>query len=163
VRIISHLPKERWVEYRDLRIQALLDVPHAFLDEPEQAKKLEPGEWQRKMKNMIFAEDDGKLIGMIGAYREDKEKLKHIVNIVSFYVVPQFRGKGAGKALLQEVITNYTNDNTTKKLQLGVTTTQNPAQHLYRSLGFTQVGKLQYAVKVGNTYFDEYLMEYYFN
>ena len=87
MRIISNLPKERWVEYRDLRIQALLDVPHAFLDEPEQAKKLEPGEWQRKMKNMIFAEDDGKLIGMIGAYREDKEKLKQVCRFVEN---PQF-------------------------------------------------------------------------
>lgn len=110
---------------------------------------------------MIFAEEKGVLIGMIGFYQEDKEKLKHIVNIVSFYVIPTFRGKGAGKALLQTVIAKYSGNHDIKKLQLGVTDTQKPAQHLYKSLGFTQVGELKYAIKVGSEYFNEYLMEKY--
>lgn len=110
---------------------------------------------------MIFIEDNDQLVGMIGAYRENKQKLKHIVNIVSFYVIPEYRGKGAGKALLQAVINKYREDKKTKKLQLGVVTTQAPAQHLYNTLGFQRVGELKYAVKVSDTYYNEYLMELY--
>lgn len=161
MRIITDLSQSRWEEYKNLRIQALNDMPQAFLDDLEQVNKLEAQDWQRKIKNMIFAEEKEILIGMIGFYQEDKEKLKHIVNIVSFYVIPTFRGKGAGKALLQTVIAKYSGNHDIKKLQLGVTDTQKPAQHLYKSLGFTQVGELKYAIKVGSEYFNEYLMEKY--
>lgn len=161
MKIITTLSQKRWTEYRDLRVQALEDVPQAFLDEPDQAKSLEAKEWQRKMKNMTFAEMDDKLVGMIGAYQDEKKKLQHVVNVVSFYVIPNYRNQGVGKALLQAVIYKYKDNPSIKKLQLGVTTTQKPAQHLYMSLGFKQVGKLKYAVKVGNKYFHEYLMELY--
>lgn len=163
MRIIDSLPVERWAEYRDLRIQALYDVPQAFLDEPEHAKKLDAKEWQRKMKNMIFAEFDGKLVGMVGAYQDEKKKLHHVINVVSFYVMPSYRSRGVGRALLQAVIDKYQANPDIKKLQLGVTTTQVPAQHLYKSLGFKQVGELKYAVKVGKKFFNKYLMELYIN
>lgn len=161
MKIVDDLPQNRWQEYRDLRIQALVDVPQAFLDEEEQAKKLEATAWQRKMQNMIFAAVDDKLVGMIGAYQEEKKKLNHIVNVVSFYVLPQYRSRGVGKALLQAVIAKYQAQPNIKKLQLGVTTTQKPAQHLYKSLGFHLVGELKYAVKIGSKYYNEYLMELY--
>jgi len=161
MQIVTKLPDDRWSEYRDLRVQALKDVPQAFLDEPEDAKKLEAKAWQQKMKNMTFAEERGKLVGMIGAYQDEKKKLQHVVNVVSFYVLPEYRSKGVGKTLLQAIIDNYQKNPDVKKLQLGVTTTQKPAQHVYKTLGFEQVGKLKYAVKVGNKYFHEYLMELY--
>lgn len=161
MKIIDNLPDKRWAEYRDLRIQALVDVPQAFLDEPSQAKKLDAKEWQRKMENMIFAEADDKLVGMVGAYQDEKKKLQHIVNIVSFYVILNYHSQGVGRALLQAVIDKYQDKPGLKKLQLGVTTTQKPAQHLYKSLGFKQVGELKYTVKVDKQFFNEYLMELY--
>lgn len=47
------------------------------------------------------------------------------------------------------------------KRQLGVVTTQESAMKLYLSLGFVKIGEQKYAVKVGDEYFNEYLMEMY--
>ena len=110
---------------------------------------------------MYFAEVDDKWVGMIGAYQDERSKLSHIVKVVSFYVSPQYRGRGIGRALLSEVIIKSKNIEGVKKLELGVITTQESAYQLYLSLGFKKVGEQKYAVKVGDKYFDEYLMEMY--
>jgi ribosomal protein S18 acetylase RimI-like enzyme len=161
MKIVSNAPADRWVEYKQLRIEALEQVPQAFLDDPDMAEKMTEEEWQRRMANTYFAEVDGKWVGMVAAYQEDKAKTKHILNIVSVYVSPQFRGQGIGKVLLQHVIDQAKNNSEIKKLLLGVVTTQEPAQAMYESLGFVKVGHLKYAAKVGEEYFDEYLMELY--
>jgi ribosomal protein S18 acetylase RimI-like enzyme len=161
MKIISHPSPTRWEEYKNLRLEALQNVPQAFLDDPVQAVKTSPEEWQKKIINMYFAEVDSKWIGMIGAYQDEKTKLKHILNVVSFYVSPEYRGIGAGKALLEQVIKDAQQNPEIKKLQLGVVTTQAPAQHVYETLGFKRAGELKYAVKVGETYYSEYLMELY--
>jgi len=161
MKIITNAPISRWEEYRDLRLEALEQVPQAFLDDPDKASALPKEDWQRKIANMYFAEIDGKLIGMVGAYQDDKTKLKHILNVVSVYVSPKYRGLGAAKALLSQVIADAKNNPNLKKLSLGVVTTQEPAKKLYEKLGFTVKGELKYAVKVGEEYFDEYLMELY--
>ena len=152
---------DRWQEYRDLRIRALRDIPQAFLDDPENAENWPAEEWQKRMENMYFAEEEGKWVGMIGSYQEPKSKLQHIANVVSFFVLPESRGQGIGKALLSRVIEDAKKKKTIKKLQLGVVTTQEFAQQLYLSLGFVKIGEQKYAVKVGEEYFDEYLMEMY--
>ena len=113
----------------------------------------------KKIKNMYFAEVDGNLVGMIGAYQDERSKLNHIMKIVSFYVSPKHRSRGIGKALLSEVIDKSKKVEGIKKLELGVVATQEIAYQLYLSLGFKKVGEQKYSVKVGDKYFDEYLME----
>ena len=161
MKIISNAPKSRWEEYKRLRLEALEQVPQAFLDDPDKASKIPQPDWEKKLDNMYFAEIDGQWVGMVGAYQEEKTKLRHILNIVSVYVKPSYRGQGIGKALLQYVVDQAKKNPEIKKLLLGVVTTQEPAQALYKSLGFINGGHLKYAVKVGDQYFDEYLMELY--
>jgi len=159
--IIQTNQPDRWQEYRELRLRALRDVPQAFLDDPEDAQNWPAEEWQKRMENMYFAEVEGKWVGMIGAYTEPKKKLQHISNVVSFFVLPENRGQGIGKALLLRVIDDAKNKKIIKKLQLGVVTTQESAVQLYLSLGFRKIGEQKYAVKVGDEYFDDLLMEMY--
>lgn len=161
MKIISNTPLEEWEKYKYLRIEALKNVPQAFLDDIDEAEKTPKEDWQKKMGNMYFAEVDGKWVGMVGAYQEEKTKVRHILNIVSVYVSPEYRGQGIGKVLLQYVIEQAKKNPEIKKLSLGVVTTQEPAQAMYKSLGFIVGGHLKYAVKVGEEYFDEYLMELY--
>lgn len=161
MKIIQDKSLARWEEYRNLRIQALKDAPQAFLDDIDEAERRPKEEWQDKSKNVYFAEENNKLIGMIAAYQDKRSKLKHILNIVSFYVLPEYRGQGVGKALLMKIIDEAKQIEEVKKLQLGVITTQESAYQLYLSLGFKKVGEQKYAVKVGDRYFDEYLMELY--
>ena len=159
MKIVQDNLQARWQEYRDLRIQALKDVPQAFLGTPAEAKEISQKEWQKKIKNMYFAEVDGKWVGMIGAYQDEKQKVKHIMNVVSFYVLPDFRGRGIGRALLHEVVDQAKRAPGIKKFELGVITTQEAAYQLYLSLGFKKIGTKKHAVRVGDKYFDEFLME----
>lgn len=161
MKIIHNPSPSRWEEYKDLRLEALVNVPQAFLDDLEVTENVPQEEWQRKMHNMWFAEVDGKWVGMVGAYQDEKTKLKHILNIVSVYVSPSFRGQGIAKALMLDVIATAKQNPEIKKLLLGVVTSQEPAIALYKSLGFIQVGYFKYAVKVGDEYFDDYYMELY--
>jgi ribosomal protein S18 acetylase RimI-like enzyme len=161
MKIITKPPLSRWEEYKRLRIEAIENVPQSFLDDAAVAQNIPQEEWERKIEKMYFAEIDGRWVGMVGAYQDEKTKLKHILNIVSVYVSPSFRGQGIGKALLQQVINEAKRNTEIKKLSLGVAISQESALALYESLGFIKSGHLKYAVKVGVEYFDEYLMDLY--
>jgi len=161
MRIIQDKSLARWGEYKNLRLQALKDASQAFLDDVVETKQRPKKEWQDKLKNVYFAEENNQLIGMITIYQDKRSKLKHIMNVVGFYVLPEYRGQGVGKALLTEVIKKTKQIKEIKKMQLGVVTTQESAYQLYLNLGFKKVGEQKYAVKVGDRYFDEYLMEMY--
>jgi len=160
--IITKLPANRWQEYKQLRLESIQESPQSFLDTVVETEALPDLDWQRKMENMFFAvTDDDRIVGMIGCYREDKSKLHHIGNVVSFYVTPSFQGQGIGKALLNTVIAHAKSLNGLKKLQLGVITTQKAAQKLYETTGFQKVGEAKMSVCVDEKLFDEHLMELY--
>ncbi len=159
--IVTNSPLERWEEYKQLRLESLSDSPQSFLDDIDKTQEISKEEWQKKLENIYFAEMDGKWVGMIGAYQDERSKLNHIMKVVSFYVSPKYRGHGIGKALLSEVIDKSKKVKGVKKLELGVITTQEAAYQLYLTLGFKKVGEQKYSVRVGDKYFDEYLMELY--
>ena len=89
---ITRLDSSRWQDYKALRLEAVKDSPESFLSTVEETLAEPDSEWQDKIKNMIFAvSDDNKLIGMVGCVRGQKEKLSHIIDIVSVYVIPKYR------------------------------------------------------------------------
>ena len=161
ISIIEGLPPERWQEYKALRLASLHDTPQAFLDMPAQAESMEPSVWQERAQNMFFAEDDGTLVGMVGGLRFDRQKQQHIVHLVSMYVLPEYRGQKVGKKLFAAVIEKWTNTPGIKKIKLGVITTQEAALALYKKFGFEVIGTEKYAVKVGDRFYDEFLLEKY--
>lgn len=161
MQILTKLSKTRWQEYKQLRLQAIKDSPQAFLDNLTDVEKRAPELWQQRMQHIYFAQVDSRLVGMIGAYQDERAKLKHILHVVSFFVLPKHRGTGIGKALLSQVLTEAKLKPELKKLQLSVATSQTAAYQLYLSLGFQKIGISKYAVKVDKQYFDEYLMELY--
>lgn len=157
---IARLSADRWQDYRDLRLQAVADSPQSFLDTEQETRAQLDTEWHNKIKNMFFAvSDEGELVGMVGCYADSREKLSHIMNVVSFYVQPEWRGQGIGRQLLVAALECAQSQPEIKKVQLGVITTQLPAIELYTSLGFQRVGELQMAVKVGDRLYNEFLME----
>lgn len=157
---ITRLPTERWSDYKQLRLEAVQDSPQSFLTTAEETNQEPDSEWQDKIKNMFFAvTEDDQLVGMVGCYSDNKEKLSHIAHIVSVYVSPSFRGQGIARQLLTTALDFAKTSKQIKKVQLEVVTTQVPAYHLYLSLGFQKVGARQLAVRVGDTYYDEILLE----
>ncbi len=157
---ITQLPPNRWKEYKNLRLEAVQNSPQSFLATVQETLAEKDSEWESKINNMFFAvSETDELVGMAGCYRDSKQKLNHVANIVSVYVTPSYRGKGVGRKLLEAVIAHAKNSPGVTKLQLGVITTQVEAYTLYTSLGFQNVGTLKMATKVDDTYYDEYLLE----
>jgi len=161
MQIIQDKTLKRWPEYKSLRLKAFKDAPQAFLNDVRDADKLTQKKWQKRMKTTYFVEVDGKFVGMIGVYKDKHFKLRHILNIVGFYVLPEYRSKGYGKALFKFVLDKFENNKSIKKFQLGVIETQTRAYKMYLSFGFKKVGELKYAIKVGDKFFDEYFLEKY--
>lgn len=106
----------------------------------------------------LFAETEGKLIGMVGAVLNNEIKTKHIGYVIAVYVLPEFRGKGIGMKLIQSLIEECKKVGL-EKLEISVTTTQKEAFALYKKIGFIENGVSHKALKVKSTYFDEILME----
>ena len=158
---IVQLASDDWELYRDLRLRAVEDNPQSFLSTPDEVMAKEEKVWREQLANMWFAVVGGKLVGMIGAIRTGRAKDNHFFDVVSFFVLPEFRGKGVGRALLKHVIELAKANPEIVKLRLGVTTTQTGAIELYKSLGFEKIGHSKMSCKVGDEFFDEDFMELY--
>ncbi len=161
IRLLTEHDADPWW---NLRLLALNDEPHSFAESAEehQARTLEQ---TRQFFRGLNAEnfivgffEDGELAGMAGLYREKHAKFRHKGTIWGVYVRPESRGKGAAKAILNEVIRRAKEINGLEQILLVVAATQEKARRLYESLGFRKYGVEQRSLKVGNEYIDDELM-----
>lgn len=165
--IITSLPVERRMEYRKLRLEALKEEPYAFGSSYRDALKKEDKEWKRYLQNyleekesiMLFAELNGSLVGMVGAFWQESEKIRHVCNLFGFYVQKEDRNKGIGKLLVTEVIRKLRLKKQFEKIKLNVVSDNEGAIALYKKFSFEIVGKLGKELKVRSKYYDEYIME----
>lgn len=157
---IIKLPTDRFQEYKALRLEAVQDSPTAFLDSYEEELAKPDNLWQERLSNMLFAESDGKIVGMLGFYQDKSDKIKHIRHLVSIYVKPEYRGQGIATALINEVIEASKKDSSISKLEISVISSQEIAFQLYQRLGFQVIGKATRALRYQNQDYDEYFLEY---
>ncbi|MFC0629498.1 GNAT family N-acetyltransferase [Kribbella deserti] len=100
--------------------------------------------WPRAGEFGVVAEVDGRRAGAVWArlLPEDRPGYGYVADDVpelSIGVLPEFRGQGVGRALLDEVIAAARNAGY-KRLSLSVEP-ENRAAGLYRSLGFEVAGR----------------------
>jgi RimJ/RimL family protein N-acetyltransferase len=164
--ILKKLKPEEWAEYKKIRLEALEKEPTAFAMTFEEevvrgddiwSTKLDPSDDLLNYK--IFACDGDEVVGMAGIFQNEKTKLKHISNIFGVYLRDSYRGRGIGKAMLDILIKEAKKAPGVTKISLTVNTAQTPAVRSYEKAGFKNVGKVEKEMKVGNTYYDEYIME----
>ncbi|HEU0001966.1 MAG TPA: GNAT family N-acetyltransferase [Ktedonobacteraceae bacterium] len=146
-----------------VRLRALKDNPEAFGSTYEET--LARGEaWMlqrlrgKEDETFYLGAFEENLIGLVAFFREEGTKSSHKGYVISMYVLPESRGLGAGKALMQELIARAKRLEGLEQLQLAVVTTNQVAFKLYRSLGFEVYGTEPRALKLGEQYWDEYLM-----
>lgn len=152
-------------EYKNLRLEALLEEPQAFGSSYKDHKDLPDEKWQEWHSNyksgerdwMVFAEMNGELIGMAGAYQTDENIKKNEANIIAVYVTKKARGNGVSKLLMNKLL-NVLKNSLIKKAKLAVNKDQTAAVKLYESFGFIITGKDNMVLGDGIAH-EEYVME----
>jgi ribosomal protein S18 acetylase RimI-like enzyme len=85
--------------------------------------------------------------------------VRHVVHL-TLAVHPGWQGKGVGRELLGSLIAWARSAAAVEKIELNVRSSNEPAQALYRKLGFTEIGRWRRRVKIGpGEYLDDVAME----
>lgn len=151
---IVRLASKDWKLYKELRLRALKEEPHAFGSSYEEnviksdvswAQGLEEAS-QEKTQWLVFAKLNNKIVGMIAAHLEKELDTAHII---STYVSPEERGKGIAKKLMNSLLIRLKQNNQIKKIIIDVNPTQSTAFNLYKSSGFKITKKHKYLMGDG--------------
>ena len=152
--------------FHRLRLRALKEHPEAFGSsyEAESAQPLEAV--AARMRRTAESPDDftlgayreGKLVGMVGFFREQREKTRHKGTIWGMYVPTEDQGKGVGRSLMRELLARTTRIPGLEQVHPCVVTRNERARALYASLGFETYGVEPNALVVDGERLDEALM-----
>jgi ribosomal protein S18 acetylase RimI-like enzyme len=157
---VSKLPESKWKEYKSIRLRGLRSDSQAFGSSYEEEKKLQPNDWKRRISNTYFAlSDDGRPVGTIVVYVENRPKTRHIANIFGVYVDKEYRGTGIGAMLLDRALSEISKKKGIAKIKLQVNTKQLAAIRLYEKMGFKSTGVLKKELRVNGKFYDELCME----
>ncbi|TLS50747.1 GNAT family N-acetyltransferase [Paenibacillus antri] len=152
--------------YRHVRLQALRTDPEAFGSTYEKEAGVPPEsiiERIRPAQNRFTLGaflDNGALAAIVTFVRETGTKTEHKGNVFGMYVSPESRGRGAGKAIMTELLRMAKKLEGVEQINLTVVSDNVPAKRLYESLGFKRFGVERNALKYGGRYFDEDWMAY---
>lgn len=94
---VRKLEKEDWADFRSLRIEAVKENPHYYLDSPSNAEARSSDHWIRSIENpegSIFGLfDEAEIIGLAAAFRMAGE-FSDAVKFTMGYIRPAYRGLG---------------------------------------------------------------------
>ena len=141
-----------------LRLEALETEPTAFGQSAEEHRAMTVDQTSARLRAnsasgnfIVGAFSNGKLIASAGFSRRPEAKRNHNGLLWGFYVTGPCRGKGIGKALLQELLRVARAQPGLERITLTVNTGQAAAKRLYSSFGFQVFGHESRALKVGGT------------
>ncbi len=120
----------------DQGIEGVFGIIHGHDWRWRKARHLQD-DWQRDPEGIIVAERDGRLLGFVSSWIDREAGIGHIPNIS---VIPDFRGQGLGRLLLDRILDRFREAGLTHaKIE---TLAQNAVgHHLYQSVGFREVAR----------------------
>jgi ribosomal protein S18 acetylase RimI-like enzyme len=150
--------------YRALRLRGLREHPQAFTSsfEEDAAQPAEAAQQRLAANRSSFwgAFDGDTLCGVVGLDRETRAKNRHKATLVGMYVAPEAAGRGAGRALVDALLTQA-RDEGLRLLVLTVTEGNSRAMQLYERCGFRSFGVEPCAVCVDGRYFSKNHMAFW--
>ena len=163
---IRALEKGDAADYQALRLRSLREEPNAFEASAEEEAKLTveqvPGHFgfgaDATDSFVLGGFVNGVLVGIAGCSRDDPPRRRHRALLWGMYVLPDFRGRGIGRALVEETIGRVRAWRDVELLRLGVIESNGNARALYESCGFESVWREPQAYKLGDGYLAVELM-----
>lgn len=158
---VRELDKSRYLDYREIRLELLLDNKESYGSSYEEEALFNDEFWvERLSKTNVhtigsFIEDE--MVGIIVLVLNVRRKMKHIANINSMYVKPAFRNQGIAYNLL-EYAESIAKSNFVERLNLSVVDTNIKAIKLYQKFGFVEYGIEPDTIKVDDNYYSLKLM-----
>lgn len=140
---------DEWRDYRELRLEALLDSPMNFGQTHEQALAIPDEAWQERARANAASEDQafyvalddadpsGRLVGMWGVVPHRDRPGAHIV--VGVYVRQEARGTDVARRLNQATI-DFVRTTSAKELILLVRDDNDRGRRFYEREGFVLTG-----------------------
>jgi RimJ/RimL family protein N-acetyltransferase len=144
-----------------LRLTALESDPFSFAESPEEFNRTTVDEYASRLRSggtenfVVGAFEREQLVGMTGFYRDALLKRRHIGHVWGVFVSPAVRGRGAGRAMLAEVVALAKALPGMRCIRLMVAVPQEAARHLYLAAGFRVFGTEPKSLKIGQQYVDE--------
>jgi GNAT superfamily N-acetyltransferase len=138
---VERLTVDEVPRLRAIRLRALADAPDAFGSTLAEAAARPPEIWAEQLQDLptFVAVDDGLDIGMVRC--EPDEARVDTATLISMWVAPTARRRGAGDALIDAVI-EWARTNGVKRLLLNVVDDNAAAIALYARKGFRRTGQV---------------------
>jgi len=134
---------EMWVIW----VRGLQEHPEAFGASYEWAKGVSAEQSQEILRNIrssggfiLGAFEDGKSVGTLNLNHQQGETFQHKGDIGAIYVIPEQRGKGIAKALIQAALEQARAINELEIISLSVNNDNAAAKQVYESCGFKGYG-----------------------
>ncbi|GAA2017355.1 GNAT family N-acetyltransferase [Catenulispora yoronensis] len=145
--IVRRTTAEEWREFRELRLEALLDSPNNYGQTHEQASALPDEYWQERAQSNASADDrafhvavddaSGKLVGMWGVFPHFDRP--GVCIVLGVYVQPAVRGMDLARRLMHESIA-FARTTDAKELLLLVRDDNYRGRRFYEREGFEFTG-----------------------
>jgi len=101
---------------------------------------------------------ENNILGMIGYSGHEQAKLGHKGRLWGLFVVESYRGHGVATKLVSSIIETARDLLSVEQIQLTVSTKNQATYSLYLRLGFSVYGTELRAMKIDDSYVDEYQM-----
>lgn len=132
--------------YRKLMLEAYEQAADAFTTTALE-RSAEPMSWwsmrlgsASALSCSVGAWEGPELVGTVALQFSAKPKTQHSALVLGMYVKPKFRGKGLGRLLMRSAVEFAASRPGVRVLTLTLTEGNEPALHLYESIGFTVWG-----------------------
>jgi ribosomal protein S18 acetylase RimI-like enzyme len=136
----------------------MISVIEEFEETSEQLRSWIQKILENKREQLIVAEINGEVIGLIVFRSKSTKRLSHTGSFTAM-IKKEYRNQGIGKLLIKELLNWAEQNPLIEKVSLGVLSTNQRAIELYKSMGFVEEGRKIKEVKFSkDLYVDDILM-----
>jgi phosphinothricin acetyltransferase len=166
INYIDNLPAECWEEFKNLKIEAVTQESSAFSQSLSDVIGCPDSDWiamlEKNLKKeavMVFAEYEGKLVGMGSTRLFTKERFKHNASLESLYVTPTYRRKGIAEEIEKNQIDLISKMPGIEVIFGEIFSSQKASLELHKKLGFEVVGVIKDFMKLEGVYYDSVFIQ----